>query len=212
MTGLSATVNIVHGDASRDELAIFALASNDRIDASALEADAAKLGVDGGTGDDTLLGGAGADVLRGGDGNDTVDGNQGADIALLGAGDDRFIWDPGDGSDVVEGQAGHDAMTFNGANVGERFDVSANGSRVRFTRDVGAIVMDLAGVEEIDLNALGGADRLAVNDVSGTDLTEIQTDLRDRAPSMTGPRIRSSSTGPSETTRSWRAAAAARSA
>ena len=37
--------------------------------------------------------------------------------------------------------------------------------------------MDLAGVEEIDLNALGGADRLTVNDVSGTDLTEIQTDL-----------------------------------
>ena len=68
-------------------------------------------------------------------------------------------------------------MTFNGANVGEQFDVSANGSRVRFTRDVGAIVMDLAGIEEIDLNALGGADRLTVNDVSGTDLTEIQTDL-----------------------------------
>jgi Ca2+-binding RTX toxin-like protein len=177
VTGLAATVNVVHGDASRDELGIFALAGNDRVDASALKADAAKLGEDGGTGDDTLLGGAGADVLRGGDGNDTVDGNQGADIALLGAGDDRFIWDPGDGSDVVEGQAGHDAMTFNGANVGEQFDVSASGSRVRFTRDVGTIVMDLAGVEEVDLNALGGADRLAVNDVSGTDLTEIQTDL-----------------------------------
>jgi Ca2+-binding RTX toxin-like protein len=106
-----------------------------------------------------------------------MDGNQGADIALLGSGDDRFIWDPGDGSDVVEGQAGHDAMTFNGANVAEQFDVSANGRRVRFTRDIGGIVMDLAGVEEIDLNALGGADRLTVNNVSGTDLTEIQTDL-----------------------------------
>ena len=177
VTGLSATVNVVHGDASRDQLTIFALGGNDRVDASALKADAAKLAVDGGADDDTLLGGAGADVLRGGDGNDTVDGNQGADTVLLGAGDDRFIWDPGDGSDVVEGQAGHDAMTFNGANVGEQFDVSASGSRVRFTRDVGAIVMDLAGVEELDLNALGGADRLTVNDVSGTDLTEIQTDL-----------------------------------
>jgi Ca2+-binding RTX toxin-like protein len=37
--------------------------------------------------------------------------------------------------------------------------------------------MDLAGIEEIDLNALGGADRLSVNDVSGTDLTEIRTNL-----------------------------------
>jgi Ca2+-binding RTX toxin-like protein len=177
VTGLAATVNVIHGDASRDELGVFALGGDDRVDASALLADAAKLGVDGGAGDDTILGGAGADVLRGGDGNDTIDGNQGADIALLGAGDDRFIWDPGDGSDVVEGQGGRDAMTFNGANVAEQFDVSANGSRIRFTRDVGGIVMDVAGVEEIDLNALGGADRLTVNDVSGTDLTEIQTDL-----------------------------------
>jgi Ca2+-binding RTX toxin-like protein len=177
VTGLAAQVNIIHGDASRDELGINALDGNDRVDASALLADALKLGVDGGSGDDTLLGGAGNDVLRGGDGNDVVDGNQGADTVPLGAGDDRFVWDPGDGSDIVEGQAGRDAMTFNGSNAAEQFDVSANGSRVRFVRDVGAITMDLGGVEEIDLNALGGADQLTVNDVSGTDLTEVQTDL-----------------------------------
>ena len=51
--------------------------------------------------------------------------------------------------------------------------------------------MDLNGVEEIDLNALGGADRLTVNDVSGTDLTELQTDLAGaRGRSMTAPQIR----------------------
>ena len=93
-------------------------------------------------------------------------------------GDDRFVWDPGDGSDMVEGQLGHDAMTFNGANVAEQFSVSANGSRVsRSCATWATIDMDLAGVEEIDLNALGGADRLTVNDLSGTDLTEVQTDL-----------------------------------
>ena len=177
VTGLAAQVNVVHGDTSRDQLGINALGGNDRVDASMLQADALQLGVDGGSGDDTILGGAGADALRGGDGNDFVDGNQGADIVLLGAGDDRFAWDPGDGSDVVEGQDGRDAMTFNGANAAEQFDVSANGRRVRFTRDVGGIVMDLDGVEEIDLNALGGADRLTVNDMSGTDVTEVQTDL-----------------------------------
>jgi Ca2+-binding RTX toxin-like protein len=177
VTGLAATVNVVHGDASRDELAINGLSGNDHVDATALRADALKLGVDGDAGDDTLLGGAGADVLRGGDGNDVVDGNQGSDSALLGAGDDRFIWDPGDGSDTVEGQTGHDVMTFNGSNASEQFDVSANGRRVRFLRDVGMITMDLNGIDEIDLNALGGADRLTVGDVSGTDLTEIQTNL-----------------------------------
>ncbi len=177
VTGLAATVNVVHADSGRDELGIFALGGNDRVDATALKSDAIQLGADGGAGDDTLLGGAGADVLRGGDGNDTVAGNQGADVAILGAGDDRFVWNPGDGSDRVEGQDGHDTMTFNGSNAAEQFGVSANGSRVRFTRDVGAIDMDLAGIEEIDLAALGGADSLTVNDVSGTDLTEIQPDL-----------------------------------
>ena len=54
-----------------------------------------KITVDGGTGNDTLLGCNGADFLLGGDGNDFVDGNQGNDTALLGAGDDTFQWDPG---------------------------------------------------------------------------------------------------------------------
>ncbi len=68
--------------------------------------------VDGGTGNDTLLGSNGVDILLGGDGNDFVDGQQGNDVGFLGAGDDTFQWDPGDGSDVIEGQDGtrHDAV------------------------------------------------------------------------------------------------------
>src|SRR4029453_4641951 len=54
--------------------------------------------VDGGAGNDTILGGNGADVLRGGIGNDFIDGNQGNDVALMGASDDVFQWDPGDGN------------------------------------------------------------------------------------------------------------------
>jgi Ca2+-binding RTX toxin-like protein len=133
--------------------------------------------LNGGDGNDDLVGGSGAETLIGGDGNDTADGNQGADVALLGAGEDRFTWDPGDGSDVVEGQAGHDAMAFNGSNGAEQFDVSSNVGRVRFFRDVGAITMDLNGVEQIDTNALGGADQLTVGKLTGTDLTAIKTDL-----------------------------------
>jgi Ca2+-binding RTX toxin-like protein len=84
--------------------------------------------VDGGAGNDTILGSNGADLLLGGDGNDFIDGEQGLDTAFLGAGDDTFQWDPGDGSDTVEGQAGFDTMLFNGANIAETFDVSANGA------------------------------------------------------------------------------------
>src|SRR5207248_10678886 len=94
-----------------------------------------RLTIDGGAGNDTLTGGDGDDFLLGGDGNDVVDGGRGNDVALLGAGHDRFVWNPGDGSDTVEGQAGQDTLQFNGANVSERIDLSANGSRLRLFRD-----------------------------------------------------------------------------
>ena len=112
-----------------------------------------KITVDGGTGNDTLLGSNGIDILLGGDGNDFVDGQQGNDVGFLGAGDDVFQWDPGDGSDVIEGQDGTDSMLFNGSAANERMEASANGGRVLFTRDVANIVMDLDDVETIDANA-----------------------------------------------------------
>src|SRR6202040_510459 len=98
-----------------------------------------------------------------------VVGGRGNDVAFLGNGNDTFIWNPGDGSDIVEGQAGTDTLVFNGANVAENMDISANGGRVRFFRDVANITMDLNGVENIQVNALGGADTITVNDLTGTD-------------------------------------------
>ena len=86
-----------------------------------------QLTIDGGAGNDTITGGDGNDMLIGGDGNDIVIGGRGNDTALLGAGDDTFVWNPGDGSDTVEGQDGFDTLLFNGANVNENIDISANG-------------------------------------------------------------------------------------
>src|SRR6266853_2384009 len=97
------------------------------------------LTVDGGAGNDTITGGDGNDTLLGGDGNDVIAGGRGNDTAQPGAGDDTFIWNPGDGSDVVDGQAGTDTLLFNGANVAETIDISANGGHARFTRDVANI-------------------------------------------------------------------------
>src|SRR5207249_7562650 len=98
-------------------------------------------------------------------------------IAFMGDGNDTFVWDPGDGSDTVEGQAGTDTLLFNGANVAEHIDLSANGNRLRFFRDVANITMDTAGVETVDFNALGGADVVTVNDLSGTDVDSVNIDL-----------------------------------
>src|SRR5512132_2865793 len=131
----------------------------------------------GGAGSDNLLGGSGAETLLGGDGNDTVDGNGGNDRALLGSGDDTFVWDPGDGSDTIEGEAGADTMRFNGANVAEQVDLSANGNRLRFFRTQANITMDTAGVERVDFNALGGTDLVIVGDLTGTDVGSVNVDL-----------------------------------
>jgi Ca2+-binding RTX toxin-like protein len=163
----------------------------------------------GGNGKDILNGGNGNDTLNGGNGNDTVIGGKGADTAFLGNGNDTFIWNPLDASDTVEGQAGTDTLVFNGANVNEIFDISANGSRARLTRDVGNVTMDLNGVENIQVNALGGADTVTVNDLTGTDVRNVNIDLGAAAGAAMVRPTRSPSTGPtvtrsgSPTTTAW---------
>ena len=121
--GLAATVNICGpGGATRHAHRQRALAATTPSTPPALQAGAIRLTINGGDGDDTIIGSHGDDLVNGGRGNDT---------ALLGAGDDTFVWNPGDGSDMVEGQAGDDTMLFNGANIDEKIDISANGTRVR---------------------------------------------------------------------------------
>ena len=122
---------------------------------------------------------------------------QGNDTALLGAGNDTFVWNPGDGSDTVDGQAGSDTLVFNGANINEKIDISANGGHARLSRDIASITMDLDNVETIDVNAQGGADTITVNDLSETDVNKVNIDLggADGAAAT-----RSSSTRPTATT------------
>lgn len=160
-----------------ENLVLNANGGDDKFSATGNLAALIKITVDGGAGNDTLLGGNGVDLLLGGDGADVIDGQQGNDVAFMGAGDDMFIWDPGDGNDIVEGQDGTDRLRFNGSAINERFDVSANGNRVRFTRDIANITMDLNDVETLELVALGGTDRVTANDLSGTDLTHVVVNL-----------------------------------
>src|SRR5262245_30171386 len=131
----------------------------------------------GQSGNDVIFGGNDADQVFGGSGDETIDGDRGDDVAFLGEGNDLFVWDPGDGSDRVEGEAGFDTMLFNGSGADEVFEASANGQRLRFTRDVGNIVMDTDGVERVDVEALGGADTVILDDLSGTAVQELRVDL-----------------------------------
>src|SRR4030095_15643316 len=86
-------------------------------------------------------------------------------------------WNPGDGNDLIEGQTGNDTMEFNGAGIAENFEASAVAGRLRFTRDVANIVMDVGTTERIDLRALGGTDTAVFNDLSSTAVTRAEIDL-----------------------------------
>jgi Ca2+-binding RTX toxin-like protein len=175
--GLAASVTIAGAEGANDRLIISTLAGDDVINAAGLQAGIVQLTIDGGAGNDTITGSAGADLLIGGDGNDLITGGRGNDVAFLGSGNDTFVWNPGDGSDVVEGEGGTDTLVFNGANVNENIDISANGSRTRLFRDVGNVTMDLNSVEHIQVHALGGADTIMVDDLTGTGVTQVALDL-----------------------------------
>jgi hypothetical protein len=176
VSGLQALVAIRHQEPD-DKLTVDGRGGNDAISAADLAADAVTLTIDGGAGDDTLAGAKGVETALGGIGNDSIDGNGSADVAVMGAGNDTFVWDPGDGSDRVEGEDGADTMLFNGAGAAEQVDLSANRNRLRFFRNPGAITMNTAGVERVDFTALGGADLVTVNDLSGTGVRSVNVDL-----------------------------------
>jgi Ca2+-binding RTX toxin-like protein len=176
VSGLSALVAIQHPEAI-DKLTVNGLGGNDSISAAALASQLIGLTLDGGDGNDTIAGSQVVELSLGGNGNDSIDGNRGNDPAFMGAGDDTFIWDPGDGNDTIEGQDGNDTMRFNGANVAETVDVSANGPRLRFFRQPGNVLMDTNDVERVDFNALGASDVVTVNDLAGTDVTAVNVDL-----------------------------------
>ena len=125
----------------------------------------------GGSGKDLLLGGAGTDLAYGGSGADFVNGGVGTDTEVLGSGDDTAAWNPGEGNDAISGGSGRDTLAFNGSNGDELMSLTADGTSSVFLRSPGTIRMDLDGVERLDLATFGGADAVAIGDLSGTDLT-----------------------------------------
>jgi Ca2+-binding RTX toxin-like protein len=137
----------------------------------------ADLILDGGDGADTLTGRNFADVLIGGDGADTIDGNAGADQISGDAGDDVITWDPGDGNDSIEGGADADRFVFHGSNIGELIDIGAPNGRSIVSRNIGTVSVDLGGVEVLDVKLVGGHDVIAVNDLSATEVSDVQVDL-----------------------------------
>ena len=123
------------------------------------------------------MGGSGNDLVYGGPGSTPSSGARGNDTAALGAGPDSFTWLPGEGSDVIDGGGGTDSLVFDGSAGAEIMSLSADGDRSVFLRDLGNIRMDMDDVEILDLAALGGADTVTINDMSGTGFRNANIDL-----------------------------------
>ncbi len=192
VNGLAAKVTIAGAEGANDSLVINGQGGDDTINASGLNAGQVKLTINGG-------------ARRRHDHR-----QQGRRPRLWrawhryrqarAAGDDTFVWNPGDDNDTVDGQAGTDTLLFNGANIAENIDISANGGHARLTRDVANITMDLDNVETIDVQAKGGADTH-----HGQRPVTRPTSARSRSTwaAPTAGRTRSSSTRPTATMRSW---------
>ena len=81
---------------------------NDRVSQVAVGNDL-RMNVDGGLGDDTIIGGSLSDTLDGGAGTDTINGGDGDDLITGGLGDDTINGEQG--SDRLFGNAGKDVIT-----------------------------------------------------------------------------------------------------
>ncbi|HUG70264.1 MAG TPA: CHRD domain-containing protein, partial [Pirellulaceae bacterium] len=108
--------------------------------------------IDGGPGNDVIFGLDGDDVLIGGPGNDRLIGGRGSDQMFGGDDSDILVWNPGDGSDLMEGGDGQDILQFVGGGVDDVMTMSADGTRLRFERQPGNVVLDVAQVEQVDAN------------------------------------------------------------
>ena len=142
----------------------------------------------GGSGNDVLIGAAGSDTIYGEDGNDRFGepaagdpaaNDPGNDTFFGGDGSDLFVWDPGDGSDTIEGGAGvADVLAFHGNAGAENFNLFADPvapTRMQLFRNVGAIRMDTADLEEVDIVANGGVDAINIGTSDTGTLTDLST-------------------------------------
>ncbi|SMX47012.1 Bifunctional hemolysin/adenylate cyclase precursor [Maliponia aquimaris] len=151
--------------------------------------------IEGGTGNDTMIGSAGKDVLDGGAGNDIILGAAGDDTLIGGTGNDsldggdgadRFVIENGFGTDTVTGGEGgvdHDTIDLNalGQSVIVTYagdghgSVSASANSVAFSEIEHLVLTNYADLVDasadsagVHIDAMGGADSVLGGDGDDT--------------------------------------------
>ena len=139
----------------------------------------------GGSGNDDISGGDGDDILRGRGGNETIDGGDGDDVVEVEGGTDTI--DLGAGADeariigtfgtkTIDGGRNQDLLNFFGDfAAADQFRIFDNGGTARAQRLSPSLVQaDITAVETAQFNGEGGADSFEVDDLSGTDVEQVE--------------------------------------
>lgn len=150
----------VHGTTGKDVIDLSAVST-------ATFPSLTRVTIQGGLGDDTLIGDQGVTTFNQdikGDpiedaGNDTFVGNKGNDVIRGGSGDDVVTWNNGDGTDDVFGEAGADTQVVNGAPAGDAFRLAPADGGLLFERtNLGLFQLRLDAVETVDMRGGDGDD------------------------------------------------------
>jgi Ca2+-binding RTX toxin-like protein len=99
---------------------------------------------------------AGIENVTGGSGNDSLAGDAGANVLDGGAGDDTITYTVGGGADTVEGGSGLDSLNISGTAAADTLNVVVSGAVV--TQVAGGAI---SGIESVNADLQGDADTLS---------------------------------------------------
>ena len=121
--------------------------------------------ISGGEGNDNIFGGSGDDTLEGGNGNDMLNGQLGSDQLLGGNDDDVFVGELS-GLDTVLSPVGFNTLEIRGSSNNDNITISANGPLLEVSQSGNSITVDNL-VTNVVLNTGNGNDTVTVGSLAG---------------------------------------------
>src|SRR4051794_19833640 len=141
------------------KVVVNALGGNDTVNLSAATLEGAV--IEGGEGDDVIVGSAAVDTVHGGPGNDRLTGFRGNETIEGQDGNDVMIWNNGDGKDIDEGGDGVDETLITTGAAADQMKVSPlAGGRTFLERSNTPFTVDMGTVEKLSLTSFSGDDTL----------------------------------------------------
>jgi Ca2+-binding RTX toxin-like protein len=141
------------------KVAVDALGGNDTVNLSGATIKGAT--IDGGEGDDIIVGSLAVDDIAGGPGNDRLTGLRGDETIAGQDGNDVIVWNNGDGDDTDEGGAGIDEALVTTGAAADKITVSPRaGGRTFLKRSNAPFSVDMGAMEKLSLTSFAGNDTL----------------------------------------------------